>query len=709
MSDAPQQVIANRYRLIAPLGQGGMGRVWLAHDELLRRDVALKELVPPPGLTQDERREMRERSMREARAIARLNQVNVVRVFDVLHTGDDPWIVMELVHSRSLHGVLAAEGPLPPTRVAEIGLSVLAALRAAHQAGVLHRDVKPSNVLLADDGRIVLTDFGLATVPGDPNVTRTGMVLGSPAYLAPERATDGHTGPAADLWSLGATLYAAVEGRSPYARSSSIATLAALATELPPPPQRAGPLTEVLDGLLRKDPEQRIDAETAERLLRRATMSGPTVRPYGPIEVRHIVVDEKLPPESPALAAAGPDAPVAGRMPAPPGPRTDAAGSSTGGRGRRRRLVAVVSAVAVIVILAGLPLIGRGLRDGGPEGGGDDAGLAEAAAARTLPPVTAGWRYYQDPSGYAVPVPEGWSPRAAGQRVEFHPPDGAEVLTVERVEPARADPLAELAAQERADRYAGYRRIRLAAVSYQMRAADWEWTYDGPDGERRHRLRRSFLTGANQAYVIGWSTPESTWAARRASLTLVIDGFRPATASGPPTRASGTPGRPIGGTPSSPVSGKPGQQPVTGAPGRGAPPSPTKTTGAADSGRQIVGHGSNRCITIPSGNATAGQQIQIADCRNASGQRWTFGGDGTVRSLGMCLDVAGGSTADGARVRLATCNGRSSQRFKLNTAHDLVSIPADRCVDVVEMNTANGAPLQIWQCSGTDNQKWSLG
>nr|WP_244895848.1 RICIN domain-containing protein [Asanoa ishikariensis] len=148
---------------------------------------------------------------------------------------------------------------------------------------------------------------------------------------------------------------------------------------------------------------------------------------------------------------------------------------------------------------------------------------------------------------------------------------------------------------------------------------------------------------------------------------------------------------------------------MTGAPGRGAPPSPTKTTGAADSGRQIVGHGSNRCITIPSGNATAGQQIQIADCRNASGQRWTFGGDGTVRSLGMCLDVAGGSTADGARVRLATCNGRSSQRFKLNTAHDLVSIPADRCVDVVEMNTANGAPLQIWQCSGTDNQKWSLG
>ncbi|HEY0698881.1 MAG TPA: protein kinase [Micromonospora sp.] len=269
MSNALPQLVADRYRLIEPLGQGGMGRVWKARDEVLHRDVAIKELVPPPGLTDDERREMRERSLREARAIARLNHVNVVRVFDVLRTDGDPWIVMEYVPSRSLQDVLAADGPVSTDKAAEIGLGVLGALKAAHRAGVMHRDVKPGNVLLGDDGRVVLTDFGLATVPGDPNVTRTGLVLGSPAYIAPERAKDGTAGPEGDLWSLGATLYAAVEGQSPYARPSAIATLAALATEPPPPPKNAGPLKPVLAGLLRKDPTQRMSAEAAERVLRR--------------------------------------------------------------------------------------------------------------------------------------------------------------------------------------------------------------------------------------------------------------------------------------------------------------------------------------------------------------------------------------------------------------------------------------------------------
>ncbi len=247
-----------------------MGRVWKARDEVLHRNVAIKELVPPPSLTDEERREMRERSLREARAIARLNHVNVVRIFDVLRTDGDPWIVMEYVASKSLQDTLAEQGPVSPARAVQIGLGVLGALKAAHKAGVMHRDVKPGNVLLGEDGRVVLTDFGLATVPGDPNVTRTGMVLGSPAYIAPERARDGTAGPEADLWSLGATLYAAVEGKSPYARTSAIATLAALATEPPPPPKNAGPLRPVLNGLLRKDPTDRITAEVAERLLRRA-------------------------------------------------------------------------------------------------------------------------------------------------------------------------------------------------------------------------------------------------------------------------------------------------------------------------------------------------------------------------------------------------------------------------------------------------------
>ncbi|HYN96946.1 MAG TPA: serine/threonine-protein kinase, partial [Pilimelia sp.] len=270
MFAAQPRVVADRYRLVEPLGQGGMGRVWKARDELLHRDVAIKELVPPPGLTPEERQEMRERTLREARAIARLSHPNVVRIFDILRTDGDPWIVMEYVPSRSLQDVLTQDGPLPAARVAEMALGMLAALRAAHRAGVVHRDVKPGNVLLGDDDRVVLTDFGLATVPGDPVVTRTGLVLGSPAYIAPERAHDGSAGPAADLWSLGATIYAAVEGQSPYARPSAIATLAALATEPPGPARNAGPLKPVLAGLLRKDPAQRINAEEAERLLQRA-------------------------------------------------------------------------------------------------------------------------------------------------------------------------------------------------------------------------------------------------------------------------------------------------------------------------------------------------------------------------------------------------------------------------------------------------------
>lgn len=267
----PRSLIAERYRLIESLGAGGMGRVWLARDEMLRRDVAIKEVVPPEGLTAEEREELRLRTLREARAAARLNDANVVRIYDVVQTEQAPWIVMEYVPSRSLHQVITDDGPLPPERVAQIGLAVLNALKAAHAAGVLHRDVKPGNVLLADTGRVVLTDFGLAVFEGgDGAVTRPGLILGSPQYISPERAREGTSGPESDLWSLGATLYAAVEGRSPYARSTTYATLTALATEDPDPPTRAGVLKPVLNALLRKDPRARAGVAETERLLQRA-------------------------------------------------------------------------------------------------------------------------------------------------------------------------------------------------------------------------------------------------------------------------------------------------------------------------------------------------------------------------------------------------------------------------------------------------------
>ncbi|GAB3939761.1 hypothetical protein GCM10027614_22420 [Micromonospora vulcania] len=284
-----QLPIAGRYRLLDLVGTGGMGRVWLARDEMLHRDVAVKEVVPPSWLAETERVELRLRTLREARTAARLNHPNVVQIYDVVHERENPWIVMEYVASRSVQQIISSEGPLSPQRTARIGLAVLAALRAAHSAGVLHRDVKPHNVLVADDGRVVLTDFGLATFDGGEGaMTGPGTVLGSPQFVAPERARDGVSNPRTDMWSLGATLYATVEGQSPYARSSAMATLSALATEPPDPMRRAGALRPVLTGLLQRDPDGGSPPPRRSRccgLLRRPPTSPPS--PPGRRRWRH--------------------------------------------------------------------------------------------------------------------------------------------------------------------------------------------------------------------------------------------------------------------------------------------------------------------------------------------------------------------------------------------------------------------------------------
>src|SRR5262245_42379595 len=272
-------LIAGRYRLHEPVGTGGMGRVWLAMDEMLDREVAVKEVVPPEWLSPEERMSLRVRTEREARAAALLNHPNVVKIYDVVETGQWPWIVMEYIPSRSLQQVIRQDGPLPPQRVAAIGLEVLDALRAAHEAGVLHRDVKPHNVLIAEDGRVVLTDFGLAALDTDGTITNPDMVLGSAQYIAPERARLGVSNEQTDLWSFGATLYAAVEGHSPYARSSSAASLTALATEPPDPAKQAGALGPVLDGLLQKNPRQRLSPATVERMLRKVAAGGTVPAP----------------------------------------------------------------------------------------------------------------------------------------------------------------------------------------------------------------------------------------------------------------------------------------------------------------------------------------------------------------------------------------------------------------------------------------------
>src|SRR5215475_3647271 len=270
-----EDLVGGRYRLGQRIGVGGMGRVWLARDEVLHRDVAIKEVLLPEAPSEDEAYELRMRTLREARAAARLSHPNVVRVYDVMYADNRPWIVMEYVPSRSLAQLLKTVGPMQPEQAALVGLAVLDALCAAHAAGVLHRDVKPGNVLLADDGRVVLTDFGLATFDEIGSaLTQSGVVHGSPQFIAPERAHDGTSTAESDMWSLGATLFAAVEGQSPYARATSYQTLAALATAPPDAPKRAGVLKPVLAGLLRRKPASRLKPDDVRHRLLRVAAGG---------------------------------------------------------------------------------------------------------------------------------------------------------------------------------------------------------------------------------------------------------------------------------------------------------------------------------------------------------------------------------------------------------------------------------------------------
>ncbi|MFD8230670.1 serine/threonine-protein kinase [Streptomyces sp. NPDC059696] len=262
-----ERLLAGRYRLGKVLGRGGMGTVWRAEDETLGRTVAVKELRFPSNIDEEEKRRLITRTLREAKAIARIRNNSAVTVFDVVQEDDRPWIVMELVEGKSLAEVIREDGLLEPKRAAEVGLAVLDVLRSAHREGILHRDVKPSNVLIAEDGRVVLTDFGIAQVEGDPSITSTGMLVGAPSYISPERARGHKPGPAADLWSLGGLLYAAVEGAPPYDKGSAIATLTAVMTEPLEEPKNAGPLTDVIHGLLTKDPAQRLDDAGARAML----------------------------------------------------------------------------------------------------------------------------------------------------------------------------------------------------------------------------------------------------------------------------------------------------------------------------------------------------------------------------------------------------------------------------------------------------------
>lgn len=328
--DKNGRLLAGRYRLGEVLGRGGMGTVWRAADETLGRTVAVKELRFPGAIDEDEKRRLITRTLREAKAIARIRNNGAVTVYDVVDEDDRPWIVMELIEGKSLAEAIREDGTLTPRRAAEVGLAILDVLRSAHREGILHRDVKPSNVLIAEDGRVVLTDFGIAQVEGDPSVTSTGMLVGAPSYISPERARGHKPGPPADLWSLGGLLYASVEGCPPYDKGSAIATLTAVMTEPLDPPKNAGPLTEVIYGLLARDPDQRLDDAGARALLDKV-INAPDAPAVPPADSTQVMA---LPPAPDAETGAGRAAKLT-KAPKPP-KQTGASGES--GEGARDRL-----------------------------------------------------------------------------------------------------------------------------------------------------------------------------------------------------------------------------------------------------------------------------------------------------------------------------------------------------------------------------------
>ncbi len=370
-----QGTVAGRYRMLREVGRGGMGSVWLCRDERLGRQVAVKRVGHLTGEAPN-----LARAMREARSSAPLNHPNVVAIYDAIDDGEQIWLVMEYVDGRTLAQIIAEDGPVPPEQAAEIGAQVAGGLAAAHARGTIHRDVKPSNILLGPDGRAKISDFGISRTVGDETLTQTGMLSGTPSYLSPEIARGEDPSPASDVWALGATLFAAVEGRPPYpSQPNPLATLANIVGQPPPLPERAGVLTEPIRRMMDPDPQSRWAVADAAHALRR-------------VHARHRT--DRTREETAALGrgAAGLGAPLATqsqlaptpaptpapaeRTPAPTPPSTPAAAPVRRPR-RRRAVLLVLGIVAVVLILAGL---GTFLLGNDPAG---DATEASRDAGRT--------------------------------------------------------------------------------------------------------------------------------------------------------------------------------------------------------------------------------------------------------------------------------------------------------------------------------------
>ncbi len=550
----PGTVIGGRYQLRTSIGNGGMGTVWQAADSLLRRDVAVKEVLLPVGMAPADRTAMYERTLREARAAAALSHPSVVQVYDVVTEGGRPWIVMELLHARSLADMIISDGPVAPRAVAKIGVALLGALEVAHSAGVLHRDVKPANVLICTDGRCVLTDFGVARMPSESNLTTPGMVLGSPHFISPERAVGGKFGPPSDLFSLGVSLFTAVEGRPPFDKGDPFETMRAVVEEPPARPVRAGALAPVLYGLLEKEPEQRWDVGRARQVLR-DLLAGPLANsatqhvtdPYtvvpvaAPPPARHpeapttqvggraMLAPGELPgerrasrhaapagaPEQTALPWGAPPAlPPAPAIPAgPAGPPPTRTGGRFGwftGLPKGLRL-GIVGGVAAVVLLATLGAAGVF------SGGNPPVARQSDPPSPAAPPFPV--QTVADDRGFTIEVPAGWTRTGSSKSfIDYTDPKDTGRRMRLNVEPAGSTPSAFL---QVVSRILSSDTRKCAAPFTQVGfhddvtlagqpAAELEYTC-GEGADMRHGIWRATVSGG-RAYEFYLSVEDSRFA-----------------------------------------------------------------------------------------------------------------------------------------------------------------------------------------------------
>ncbi|GAA3498872.1 serine/threonine-protein kinase [Streptomyces prasinosporus] len=536
-------LVAGRYRLGDAIGSGGMGRVWRAHDEVLHRSVAVKELTAALYVSDSERATLLARTRAEARAAARINHSAVVTVHDVLEHDGRPWIVMELVEGRSLADAVQERGRVEPREAARIGLWVLRALRAAHTAGVLHRDVKPGNVLLGRDGRVLLTDFGIAQIDGDTAITRTGEVVGSVDYLAPERIRGHDPGPSSDLWALGATLYTAVEGTSPFRRTSPLTTMQAVVEEEAGEPRHAGPLAPVISAFLRKDPATRPGAAEAERMLAEAAEGRRPDAAQAYVPTRAATARVPLPQETRPDTALPPQvAPVTGRTAVHP-PHAPAVAAPR----RRGRLIALV--VAVAAITGGGTAVLLQQQDGGagkgatpttasgtPTPAPDAARTGGTGSTGSLP---AGWVRRTDPYGFSVALPgEDWERVVFDEetrQVDYTPDGGKHFIRIAADDsPDFDDPYEHLSSldQQVARRLVDYRRVGLERRVYRDRESarlEYTWTALAKDTDFPGPYRavdQMYISYDGVEYAIYMAGPAEDWATTSRQFETVLRGWR---------------------------------------------------------------------------------------------------------------------------------------------------------------------------------------